>query len=257
MFEIFQNELNIQKIALACYVPKGCGNKKHFNRQNHGLAFNCSGRKEFVFSDGKRITVDKNRIIYLPKNSTYIVESSEIGDCYAINFDIDSNCSFEPFSVCAKNSLNLLELFKNAEQVWTSKTTGYNLKCKSLLYEIIYLMQTEHHYKYIDKQKGQIINPAVLFIHNEYLRSEIYVSELAKMCNITPEYFRKIFKCLYGTSPAKYIIDLKLEHAKELLSSGQYSVTEAMLLSGYDNSAYFSHQFKKKYGISPNEIKGK
>ncbi len=75
------------------------------------------------------------------------------------------------------------------------------------------------------------------------------------MCNITPEYFRKIFSSVYGSSPAKYIINLKLERSRELLSSGLYTVTEAMLLSGYTDAAYFSHQFKNKYGYSPQKAK--
>ncbi len=257
MYEILQNELNIQKIVLACYVPKGTAKKVHKNRPCHGLAFNCAGAKQYVFSDGKSITTEKNSIIFLPQNSSYTVKDTDPGDCYAVNFKIDLPGNFKPFIITAKNSAKILELFKTAEHIWTSKNTGYMLKCKSLLYEIIYLLQKEYNDKYIDRQKKEMINSAVIYIHNNYLSSKLSITELSKMCNITPEYFRKIFKYVYGSSPAKYINDLKLEHAKELLMSGQYSVTESMLLSGFDDPAYFSHRFKKKYGISPKSTKEK
>lgn len=71
------------------------------------------------------------------------------------------------------------------------------------------------------------------------------------MCGITPEYFRKIFKAYYGVSPLKYINALKITHAKELLDSGMYSVTEAALRSGYTDLSYFSREFKKETGNSP------
>ena len=71
------------------------------------------------------------------------------------------------------------------------------------------------------------------------------------MCGITPEYFRKLFKSFYGISPLKYINNLKITHAKELLASGMYSVTEAALQSGYIDMSYFSREFKKASGNSP------
>lgn len=254
MFEILQNETNITNIVIACYVAVGTGNNIHKSRPCHGFALHCSGKKKYVFSDGNTITVEKNSIIYLPKNSSYTVETVEPGDCYAINFQIGVPDTYEPFIVNVKNAKNFLELFKTAKSVWNSKRTGYMFKCKSLLYELIYLLQLEYNAKYINKRKSEIINSAVIYIHNNYCNSELSITKLAKMCNITPEYFRKIFKNIYGTSPIKYINDLKLEHAKELLLSGQYTVTESMILSGYDDPAYFSHTFKKKYGVSPSKI---
>ena len=52
----------------------------------------------------------------------------------------------------------------------------------------------------------------------------------------------------------KYINDLKISHAKELLASGMYSVTEAALQSGYADLSHFSREFKKTVGISPKKF---
>ncbi|MDD6214022.1 MAG: helix-turn-helix transcriptional regulator [Firmicutes bacterium] len=75
------------------------------------------------------------------------------------------------------------------------------------------------------------------------------------MCGITPEYFRKIFRTYYGTSPVKYINELKLSHAKELLSSGMYSVTDAALQSGYSDMSFFSREFKKNTDVTPKDYR--
>jgi AraC-like DNA-binding protein len=73
------------------------------------------------------------------------------------------------------------------------------------------------------------------------------------MCGITPEYFRKIFKSFYGSSPLIYINNLKITRAKELFESGMYSVSEVAAHSGYSDISYFSREFKSATGLSPTE----
>ena len=53
----------------------------------------------------------------------------------------------------------------------------------------------------------------------------------------------------------KYINDLKLKRAKELLISGLYSVSEAAVQAGFSDLSYFSRFFKENVGVSPNEYK--
>ena len=244
-------DFNVAKILLACYVGKGMGMRKHTDRQGHGLAFHLSGIKVYEFDDGRKITVGANELIYLPKHSTYEVTSRELGDCYAINFDISEEISLAPFAVKIKNQAFVLDHFKTSKKAWEQKLNGYNLKCKADMYNIIYTMQKEYFTEYLSKRKLEIIKPAVEYIHSEYTHRLLSVDELSDMCGITPEYFRKIFKINYGISPIQYINNLKISHAKELLRSGMYSVSEAAFQSGYADLSHFSREFKKAVGTSP------
>lgn len=246
-----QDTFNIEKIILACYVEKGQGMTIHRNRPGHGLAFHTSGIKKYVFSTGLTITVMKNEIIYLPKHSSYEVTSIEEGDCYAINFDISLPQQFAPFSCRIKNVSSMLAHFKNARNIWETKKEGYLLKCKADLYDIIYLLQQEHFLHYVSKDKKDILLPAVDYIHEHYRTEVLQIADLSKLCGITPEYFRLIFKDLYGISPKKYITELKITRAKELLASGMYSVTEVCFMSGYTDLCHFSREFKKVTGSAP------
>jgi AraC-like DNA-binding protein len=75
------------------------------------------------------------------------------------------------------------------------------------------------------------------------------------MCGISEDYFRKIFKNTFEISPRKYINDMKISYAKELITSGMYTVTEAAELSGYTDMSYFSREFKKAFGICPADYR--
>ena len=132
---------------------------------------------------------------------------------------------------------------------------GFEIKCKAELYNIIYSLQQESVSEYFPQSKLNIIAPAIDHIHLNYMNGNISIDSLADMCNITPEYFRKIFKSFYSTSPVNYINNLKITRAKELLESGLYSVTDAANLSGFNEICYFSREFKKITGISPLKYK--
>ena len=254
--EDFMNyDFNINKIVLACFVAAGTGNATHKNRPSHGLAIHKGGDKTYVFSDGRKLNVKENDIIYLPKYSNYIVKSKEFGDCYAINFDIDEDITFEPFVIKVKNFSEITEHFSIANKIWKLKKPGYQLKCKAELYNIIYGLSQEYFSEYFPSKKVEIIKPAADYIHENYSKEPISVESLSKMCNITPEYFRRIFKCFYGISPIKYINNLKITLARELLESNMYSVTEAAIRAGYVDMAHFSREFKSSMGISPSEYK--
>jgi two-component system response regulator YesN len=114
-------------------------------------------------------------------------------------------------------------------------------------------MQAEFSEKYIPKSKYKIIEPAVKYINENFSTELLNISKLSAMCDITPEYFRKIFREYFGNSPIAHINEMKVSRAKELISSGMYSLGEICELSGYSDFSHFSREFKKATGVPPSE----
>ena len=251
MTQFFNNENIVSRIDLVMYVKPGTGNAIHHNRPNHGLALNCDGIKEYIFSD-KKVIVEKNEIIYLPKYSDYDVSAFENGGCYAINFDFTDDCTFDSFVFKPKNIMNFTDCFKTAERCWKMKKSGFYSKTMSELYNIISMMQQQNSAEYISKNKSEIIKPALDYIHTNYTTEQINMQQLSSMCQISYEYFRRLFENFYGISPVKYVNNLKITRAKELIESGMYSVTEAAFASGYTDMSHFCREFKKSTGFAPS-----
>lgn len=244
----------ISEIELACFVPMGAGKNYHKNRPSHGIAFNYSGEKNYIFEDGKQLTVKPNDLIYLPKNSTYTVQTIVNGETYCINYQTVDDEIFKPFVLHATTTETLLGAYKDAESAWRVRKNGYQIKCKSILYKIIYEMIKLATTPYVSKTTAEVLLPAIDYIKKNYANELINIENLAKLCGISYEYFRRLFNDCYGRSPIKYINDLKLARAKELMSSGLYTISESAYQSGFSDLSHFSRFFKKETGLSPKEF---
>ena len=253
--DFMTRDFNISRILVACSVRAGEGTPVHTNRVGHGLVLYLNDSCRFDFGDQK-LCPRKNDIIYLPKGSSYTVESINIPrdlHCYAINFDLSEQVDFPPFIINVKNAASILSLFKQSEQVWRAKRAGYQMECKANLYHIICELQKEFSLGYVSSATVQKIEPAISYIHQNYTDDNISIAHLAALCEMSETYFRTIFKKTLGRSPLKYINDLKIERAKELLASRLYSTADAAFLSGYHDECYFSREFKKAVGIAPSK----
>ncbi len=255
MRDFIKCDLDISKIILAAKVISPYHQITHINRASHGLAMHIGGHKIYHFAGGINLEVEKDSIIFMPKRSSYEVEILSAGDCYAVNFDFFTDKDFLPFVFRPKNPAVFLECFRTASHLFQYKRDGYIKGCKSELYGIVYNMEKELSLSYLGKGKERLIAPAVDYIHKNYTKEPLSVNGLAKLCGITPEYFRSIFKSRFGRSPITYINDLKISRAKELLDSEMYTVTETGFLSGFSDPSHFSREFKKAVGISPVKYK--
>lgn len=253
MDQFLTYDFNISDIVIAVFVKTGQGTPIHTDRASHGVALNMGIPKKYSFQDGTVLTVKTKELVYLPTGSSYVVSAEASGNCYAINFHISEQVNFQPFVLKPKSSSDFARLFRQAELLWKTKKQGYHMQCKSALYEILASLQQEHQLKYADKSKYNLLAPAIKYIHENYTSEQLNVVALADICRISDSYFRQIFKQAYGISPIKYINNLKLTYAGELLRSGMYTCTEAAVQAGYMDNCHFSREFKRYYGVSPRE----
>ena len=242
----------ITEISAAVYVAPNTGKHIHKDRPFHGFVLNDSEVvRDYCFDNGYVMRTEGNSLFYLPMGSSYHVEQIRNGGCYAINFDAD--ISDEPFCVPLRNADPLLHYFKAATDAWKSKEPLRVAIAMRALYDAVCRAQKEAHNQYVPPTQRSIIASAVDTINRRFTDNELSVSYLASLCGISDVYFRRLFLNSFGVSPKEYLIQKRMEYAKTLLRSGDFSISEVAALCGYTEPCHFSREFTKRVGISPSQ----
>ena len=74
---------------------------------------------------------------------------------------------------------------------------------------------------------------------------------MANMANMSESKFKNLFKKITGMTPNAFFMDNKLLHAKELLESKQFSISQISDDLNFTNNSYFASKFKEHFGLSP------
>lgn len=86
-----------------------------------------------------------------------------------------------------------------------------------------------------------------------HITSNISIEELAFMCNMSLSTFKRKFLQLHQTSPTKWILEKRMELAKELLKQPGQKPSDIYYQLGYENHSSFTEIFKQLVGITPKQ----
>jgi len=111
-------------------------------------------------------------------------------------------------------------------------------------------------FQLLSEQKSEfpdLVQDAVSMIEAQY--AYLYgIDELADLLEVTKHHLIRVFTAAAGTSPGKYLTEIRIFHAKKLLLSGEDAPMEIIAgACGYSCGNYFSKVFKKHVGLTPSE----
>lgn len=98
------------------------------------------------------------------------------------------------------------------------------------------------------------VHHAIKIIHSQY-NSPVKVSAIAEKLALSRSYLYKIFKQETGYSIKDYIVQVKMNHACQLLANPDLSITEIANSVGYQDPLTFSSAFKNQYHQSPSDYR--
>lgn len=119
---------------------------------------------------------------------------------------------------------------------------------------LIRLMQTQAREVLLTGfQKIYSSNPmaAVVKYLSEHLDCSLSMDTLAKIAGMSRAGFFSKFKQMYGTTPARFHLSLRLEHSKSLLRYSDECISQIAYQCGFEHPSHFTIAFKRDTGCSP------
>ena len=209
-----------------------------------------------IFCNGKTFEPKRGEVIIA--NSTEL-HSTVYGSFYCLrvspSFFLDIQINGVCFINCIPADKIIDECFEKINMEYQSKSIGYDMEVKSLVYHLMRHLLVN--YKGKDKTKRantDIVIEALGFIADNY-KDKITTEMICEHFHVSKNYFCRIFKNSVGYSPTEYINKHRIEKAAELLLFTSDSVANVATTVGIDDPNYFTRLFKRFFYMSPREYK--
>ncbi len=225
-----------------------------------------------IVRSGKGTLEARGELYKLSKNDAFITYPNELSILTADNSDPWELCFF---SFNGKIADNLIQ-----RTVFKDNVISVPLRDNSLSNDILEatnFMNSHSYsefqtYKYLfefishfDLHKSILLNKSESneqkyvteikkYIQSNYIQP-IKIADIADKLNINRSHLYRIFKNEMGMGVEDYIINIRINHAKVLLESTEFSVTTISNLVGYKNYTTFFKRFKQTVGITPLEYR--
>jgi AraC family transcriptional regulator len=94
---------------------------------------------------------------------------------------------------------------------------------------------------------------AVEYIQDQ-LDADLTVSGIAQAVGMSRNHFTKLFKESTGQTPYQYVVDARVKKAKELLTTGKFTISEAAHHVGFVDQSHLTRHFKRVFGLPPKRL---
>ena len=237
--------------------------KTTVGRATNGLLFIWNG--ETTFREKSRVTVaGHGDLVFIPMGAKYKMEyTAESTTFVLVDFATYTRGGevallHDSIKILAKDGADngIARIMTSFELCSSSKNTAAIFRRRELLYRLLGLVNGASFQNETEKGGNTRIVDGILLLEKTYLEN-IPISELARACHVSENTFRSLFRKQYKTSPIQYRNLLRIARARELLSEGSCTVTEAAYGSGFENVGYFCRLYKKLTGENPSRAKKK
>ena len=209
------------------------------------LTFLFSGEMTYYVNDVMHV-ITSGDIIYVPAGSIRQRETGDVPNDYlSINFHSDVPLEFETvLKNCINNEVKiLLNYYESAN---SSPSTDRQAKLKLVLETLIMQITDNMFDSYTSPLSAEIIS----FITSHYTE-KITLNDISQATFYSAAYCENEFKKTTGKSIINYLIDIRVNAAKKLLSESSMSCARIAAAVGFEDANYFSRIFKKRTGYSP------
>lgn len=137
-----------------------------------------------------------------------------------------------------------------------NEPSGYQPQVSGAALHLIGMIHSKYRQKTLalDSSNDDLMKQAIQKIRN-HIYTPITMTEFSSEMNMGYSAFRKAFKQYTGLAPNQYLLHLKIDKAKSMLSMSTKSIKEISFELGFESPSYFSKIFKTKTNTSPEKFR--
>jgi AraC family transcriptional regulator len=90
---------------------------------------------------------------------------------------------------------------------------------------------------------------------NEHLQDELSLVELSRIAKLSPHHFATAFKASTGISPHSYVIERRIDRARDLLLRKEKTISEIAVAVGFSSQSHLTANFRRTMGVTPRKFR--
>lgn len=150
-----------------------------------------------------------------------------------------------------------LPLYEILDQMYGEWQTGSDLEhlhVKALFYQWVHELLRQMQGQELHPLRADVLDQAVRYMHDSYSRP-FTLDSLAGTLGTSPRTLSRLFRIRLQTSPAQYLVQIRMDKARELLLGTEATLHDIAASVGYPDAYSFGKMFKKHFGNSPVRYK--
>ncbi len=213
--------------------------------------------KGVVSFNGKTVNVKNGDVLFVPPCNSYANESVKDGDYRYFWFSFEggeiisylkSKSFYKECEVINSNFFDKICLSITKFLLENTQETVNEEKFNHLFFEMLEYLSNV---LIVKKREEDYIDKIFELINDNYENSSFNIKAISDSLHLSHSWLCALFKSKTKHTMQQWLINVRLNKAKELLVDTDLSVSNIAYLCGFNDALYFSTSFKKMYSMSP------
>ena len=221
---------------------------------------------------GRQFELTPGRCIFVKKGAHIVEQFFDSRFCVVVFFvsdkfitdtlrglhpmKVNSNADIDRSSINSIDSDDSLHAFFNSVVPYFLSTKEVDkalleLKFRELILNVVHNPKNASTINYFNSLFTQTFSDCIRRIMEENFNYNLGIEAYARMCGRSLSAFKRDFEEHFQTTPGKWLLERRLQHAKLMIRTTGNSISEIAFDSGFENVSHFSRSFKQQFGSSP------
>ena len=181
-----------------------------------------------------------------------------------LSYNLDESDPTDPYAVikkydCIGDYQDYKGVFNLAVSIYNRREEHYKRFASIEFHRFIMKIAHEFVLNSISQTSGSSIRKSILkvdeiinYLNSNYM-NKISSHQIEELYEGNFDYINRVFSERTGHTIFQYLNSIRMNHAKELISSTNLNFNEIAYLTGIEDQYYFSKIFKKYCGVTPSQ----